>query len=182
MTHEHHHEHCHEHGHSHDHHHGCSCGCCAPRTPLDPAAIPAEAASIELTGRELAVLLTIEGVGCLPVARLLATRSDEDEVVIDCLSPVYLYDRTDTLDEVKETGALLRGLEEKGLLSLDYDRPILNYDDSLYTQSDLFAYFQRTVQEASGREGFLCDTAEIEVGSMALTELGSVVCRLRDPS
>ena len=45
-----------------------------------------------------------------------------------------------------------------------------------YTESDLFAYFVRTIDEARGREGFLCDTAEIELGSMAVTPLGHEVC------
>ena len=75
-------------------------------------------------------------MGCLPVARLIATKSDEEEVVIDCLSPVYLYETSDTLDEVKEIGALLRRLSDLGLLTLDYDRPIADFDYSLYTESD----------------------------------------------
>ncbi len=157
--------------HQHHHHPGCSCGHHHP-----PVAVSERAAAMVLTGREEAILKTIQGVGCLPVARLIATKSDEDEVVIDCLSPVYLYEVGDTLEEVKEIGALLKGLEEKELLTLDYDRPIAGYDYALYTQSDLYAYFVRTVEEAGGREGFLCDTPQIELGSMALTELGEQVC------
>jgi hypothetical protein len=160
MTHEHHH-----------HHPGCTCG-----HPHEPIHVSDRAQNMVLTGREEAILRTIGGACCLPVARLIATKSDEEEVVIDCLSPVYLYDVGDTMEEVKEIGALLKGLEEKELLTLDYDRPIEGYDYALYTQSDLYAYFVRTIQEARGREGFLCDTPEIELGSMALTELGGQVC------
>ena len=171
MTHEHHHDHdcscgCgREHTHEHHHHeHGCSCGCGHDHDHEHPC------------GREKAILQTILAVGCLPVARLIATKSDEEEVVIDCLSPVYLYETSDTLDEVKEIGALLRRLSDLGLLTLDYDRPIADFDYSLYTESDLFAYFVRTIDEARGREGFLCDTAEMELGSMAVTPLGHEVC------
>ena len=74
---------------------------------------------MEVNGNELAILKTVEAVGCLPVARFVATKSDEEEVVIDCLSPVYLYDEHDTMEDVKSIGAVLKGLEEKNLLSLD---------------------------------------------------------------
>ena len=190
MTHEHHHDHDHDHDcscgcgreHTHEHHHhehGCSCGCGHDHDhehPYGRVPVTADAESIEISGREKAILQTILAVGCLPVARLIATKSDEEEVVIDCLSPVYLYETSDTLDEVKEIGALLRRLSDLGLLTLDYDRPIADFDYSLYTESDLFAYFVRTIDEARGREGFLCDTAEMELGSMAVTPLGHEVC------
>ena len=186
MTHEHHHDHdcscgCgREHTHEHHHHeHGCSCGCGHDHDhehPYGRVPVTADAESIEISGREKAILQTILAVGCLPVARLIATKSDEEEVVIDCLSPVYLYETSDTLDEVKEIGALLRRLSDLGLLTLDYDRPIADFDYSIYTESDLFAYFVRTIDEARGREGFLCDTAEMELGSMAVTPLGHEVC------
>lgn len=181
MAHEHHHEHHHEHGcgcgHEHHHEHGCGCGCGHEHHhPHDPRPITEQALAVEVNGNELAILKTVEAVGCLPVARFIATRSDEEEVVIDCLSPVYLYETTDTMEEVKSIGAVLRGLEEKGLMSLDYDRPIRDFDYSLYTGSELYAYFERTIAEAKGRDGFLCDTAEIELGSMAVTELGAQVC------
>ena len=120
MTHEHHHDHdcscgCgREHTHEHHHHeHSCSCGCGHDHDhehPYGRVPVTADAESIEISGREKAILQTILAVGCLPVARLIATKSDEEEVVIDCLSPVYLYETSDTLDEVKEIGALLRRL------------------------------------------------------------------------
>lgn len=163
---------------THEHHHGCGCGCGHEHHHHHhehPVVTP-EAAAIEVSGHELAILKTVQAVGCLPVARFVALKSDEDEVVIDCLSPVYLYETTDTMEEVKVMGAVLRGLEDKGLLSLDYDLPIRDFDYSLYTDSELYAYFTRTIAEAKGREGFLCDTPDIELGSMAVTELGEQVC------
>ena len=175
-----HHHHDHEHGcgcghehHHHDHEHGCGCG---HHHHHDPRPITEQALSVEVSGNELAILKTVEAVGCLPVARFVATKSDEEEVVIDCLSPVYLYDEHDTMEDVKAIGAVLKGLEEKNLLSLDYDMPIVEFDYSMYTNSDLYAYFVDTIAEAKGREGFLCDTAQIELGSMAVTELGEQVC------
>lgn len=178
MEHKHHHHDCgcgcgHEHHHHHDH--GCSCGC-GHSHHRDMRSITEQAQAVEVNGNELAILKTVDAVGCLPVARFIATKSDEEEVVIDCLSPVYLYEATDTMEDVKAIGAVLRGLEEKGLMSLDYDMPIRDYDYSMYTESELYAYFVRTIEEARERDGFLCDTAEIELGSMAVTELGEQVC------
>ena len=87
MTHEHHHDHDHdcscgcgrEHTHEHHHHeHGCSCGCGHDHEhPYGRVPVTADAESIEISGREKAILQTILAVGCLPVARLIATKSDE---------------------------------------------------------------------------------------------------------
>jgi len=175
----HHHDHdcnCgHEHHHHHEHDHECGCGC-GHHHHRDPRPVTERALSVEVNGNELAILKTIEAVGCLPVARFVATKSDEEEVLIDCLSPVYLYDEHDTMEDVKAIGAVLKGLEDKDLLSLDYDMPIVDFDYGMYTGSDLYADFVDTSAEAKGREGFLCDTAQIELGSMAVTELGEQVC------
>ncbi len=174
MTHEHHHGcAC---GHEHHHHeHGCSCGC-GHEHHHDPRPISEQAREVVVSGNELAILQTVQAVGCLPVARFIATKSDEEEVVIDCLSPVYLYGEDDTMEEVKAIGSVLRGLEEKGLMTLDYDMPIVDFDYSMYENSALYAYFVKTIHEAKGREGFLCDTPELELGSMAVTDLGEQVC------
>lgn len=187
MTHEHIHDHGCTCGHDHHHHdHGCACGhdhhhhdhgcACGHHHHHDPRPVTEQAMAVQVSGNELAILKTVEAVGCLPVARFVATKSDEEEVLIDCLSPVYLYDAADTMEDVKAIGAVLRGLEEKGLMSLDYDMPIVDFDYSMYTGSDLYAYFVDTIAEAKGRDGFLCDTAQIELGSMAVTELGEQVC------
>ena len=106
-------------GHNH-HHHDDGCGCGHDHDhehPYGRVPVTADAESIEISGREKAILQTILAVGCLPVARLIATKSDEEEVVIDCLSPVYLYETSDTLDEVKEIGALLRRAGDAPLVS-----------------------------------------------------------------
>ena len=175
--HEHHHDHDCNCGHEHHHHHEHDCDCgCGHHHHRDPRPVTERALSIEVNGNELAILKTIEAVGCLPVARFVGTNSAEEEVFIDFLSPVYLYDEHDTMEDVKAIGTVLKGLEEKDLLSLDYDMPINGFDYSMYTESDLYAYFVDTIAEAKDREGFLCDTAQIELGSMAVTDLGQQVC------
>ena len=61
-------------------------------------------------------------------------------------------------------------LEEKGYLTLDYDYPLEGYPYTEYRQSDLYAYFCRTIEEAKGRPGFLGDTPVLELGSIAPAE------------
>jgi hypothetical protein len=61
------------------------------------------------------------------------------------------------------------------LISLDYDIPLQDYDYTQYTKSALYSYFKETVNEGKKNPGFLFDTAEIELGSIALTEFGERV-------
>ena len=79
------------------------------------------------------------------------------------------------METVKEIGTVLSELEEKGLISLDYDIPLQDYDYTLHTKSALFSFFKETVNEGKNRPSFLFDTAEIELGSIALTEFGEKV-------
>ena len=98
--------------------------------------------------------------------------STEKEARFVSLAPVYITALDDSMETVKKIGAILSVLEKKGLISLDYDTPLQDYDYTQYTNSVLFAYFTETVNEGKKSPRFLCDTAEIEFGSMALTEFG----------
>lgn len=97
------------------------------------------ARELSLTEGELELLDTFSRIPFLPVARKMGD-----------LNPVYLeaHDRT-----VEEYSLLLQCLEKKGLISLDYDQPLKNFDDSAYA-----AYPIR--------------------GSMALTQRGQQVVEL----
>lgn len=97
--------------------------------------------SLLLGPDEIAVLNTLSQIPFLPIARRA-----------DSMTPVYLEDDAHT---VAEYGVLLELLEKKGLISLDYDRPLKGFDDSAYR-----AYPIR--------------------GSMALTARGQSVVELLD--
>ena len=97
------------------------------------------ARELTLTEGELALLDTVSRIPFLPVARRMGD-----------LNPVYL-EQDDRPAE--EYSLLLQCLEKKGLISLDYDQPLKNFDDSAYA-----AYPIR--------------------GSMALTERGQQVVEL----
>lgn len=94
---------------------------------------------LELTEKEIAFLNTLAQIPFLPVARKMGE-----------IRPVYLEE-----GNPEEMSLLLQVLEKKGLISLDYDRPLKGFDMSAYA-----AY---PVQ-----------------GSMALTERGQQVLILME--
>lgn len=97
--------------------------------------------SLSMTSEELEVLETLAQIPFLPVAR----RMDDP-------APVYLEDSTHSREEYT---LILQCLEKKGLVSLDFDRPLKHCDYSAY-------------------KGFPIH------GSMALTQRGQQVIELLD--
>ena len=97
------------------------------------------ARELVLTGKEIDFLNLLGQYAFLPVARSMGD-----------LTPVYLED-----GDPKEMSLLLQILEKKGLISLDYDKPLAGFDETAYA-----AYPIR--------------------GSMALTERGQKVLELME--
>ena len=95
------------------------------------------AKELVLTEQEVTFLNTLAQYAFLPVARTMGD-----------LTPVYLEE-----GDREEMSLLLQVLEKKGLVSLDFDKPLRGFDDSAYA-----AYPIR--------------------GSMALTERGQKVLEL----
>ena len=97
------------------------------------------ARELVLTGKEIDFLDTLAQYAFLPVARAMGD-----------LTPTYLEE-----GDQEEMSLLLQCLEKKGLISLDYDKPLAGFDESAYA-----AYPIR--------------------GSMALTERGQKVLELME--
>jgi len=97
------------------------------------------ARELVLTKQEIDFLNILGQYAFLPVARTMGD-----------LTPVYLED-----GDREEMSLLLQCLEKKGLISLDYDKPLRQFDESAYA-----AYPIR--------------------GSMALTERGQKVLELME--
>ena len=97
------------------------------------------ARELVLTGTEIDFLNTLGQYAFLPVARTMGD-----------LTPIYLEE-----GDVEEMSLLLQCLEKKGLISLDYDKPLSGFDEAAYA-----AYPIR--------------------GSMALTERGQKVLELME--
>ena len=97
------------------------------------------ARELVLTEREIDCLNVLGQYAFLPVARTMGD-----------LTPVYLEE-----GDREEMSMLLQVLEKKGLISLDYDKPLAGFDEAAYA-----AYPIR--------------------GSMALTERGQEVLELME--
>ena len=97
------------------------------------------ARELELTSREIDFLDNLAQYAFLPVARSMGD-----------LTPVYLED-----GDREEMSLLLQMLEKKGLISLDYDKPLGHMDMSAYAAWPIH-------------------------GSMALTERGQKVLELME--
>ena len=95
------------------------------------------ARELVLTEREVAFLNTLAQYAFLPVARTMGD-----------LTPVYLEE-----GDREEMSLLLQVLEKKGLVSLDFDKPLRGFNDSAYAPYPIR-------------------------GSMALTERGQKVLEL----
>jgi len=139
---------------------GCASGCCRNR-------------EITISEAEIGFLLLLAQLPFLPLARFVkkSTKAEQPESV--WLAPVYLNSLNDSIETVQETGSVLRALEEKRLITLDYDKPLQNGDYSLYKESKLYIDFCSAVNESSSLTGF--DLASLEYGSIALTSLGQEV-------
>ena len=152
-------------------HESCSCGCGHDHGQHSHSRAHADARA-PLTQAQEAFLHHLEHHHFLPVARFLVERSGADDFSSVALAPVYLRAPDEGMEDVKETAAMLLALEEAGLISLDYDYPLEGYPYPEYLESDLYAFFCKTVEEAAGRPGFLGDTPRLELGSIALAEHG----------
>ncbi len=97
------------------------------------------ARELVLTRKEMDFLNTLGQYAFLPVARTMGD-----------LTPIYLEE-----GDREEMSLLLQVLEKKGLISLDYDKPLKGMDDSAYAPYPIR-------------------------GSMALTERGQKVLELME--
>ena len=155
--HDHHHHH-HHHGHGEGHGH------------------PQYEGGIEgLTQAETDMLRLISRFGCLPVARFSLRSSKDSSLDMTAMEPVTIDIQDDGADTVRARGDVLLSLEDKGLISLDYDIPVSGYDYAGYRDSLLFGQLEQAAKEAAQRPDFLFDIPVFEGGSMALTDMGEMI-------
>ena len=118
------------------------------------------------------MLILIHRYQYLPVAQFVLRAEGEDELQMIALAPVALESADEEMDVIKARGAILKSLEDKNLITLDYDIPISGYDYQGYKDSVAFKQLETAAKEAQGQQGFLFDIAAMELGSMALTDRG----------
>ena len=88
--------------------------------------------TMELTGGEISMLLTLGQIPFLPVARKMG-----DDV------PVYLEEQERSAEEYS---LILQCLEKRGLISIDYDKPLKGFDDSAYAPYPIRGSFALTAR------------------------------------
>ena len=98
-----------------------SCGSCA-----------ASGGCMELTAGEIEMLQTLSQTPFLPVARRLGDDT-----------PVYLEEKEKTQEEYS---LILQCLEKRGLISIDYDKPLKNFDASAYEAYPVRGSFALTLR------------------------------------
>ncbi len=159
---------CGNHSHSHEHHNGCGChshgsheNCCGKHKNVKIE---------DVSEAELHFLQHLLEHNYLPVARFAIKSSKEPDFENIALSPVFIINTKDSMEEIKSVGAKLKNLEKLGLITLDYDITLNGYAYLEYYNSDIYAYFRETVNEACGKDGFLGDIPNMECGSIAPTE------------
>ena len=162
----------------HDYSHSC-CGDCCCHSHGHTSDLEGDCAhsleSLKINSKEKLFLLELAKCCYLPVSRFIMSSSIEEEARVVSLAPVYIDSIDDSMETVKEIRTVLSELEKKGLISLDYDIALQGYDYKEHTESALFIYFKETVNEGKKNRNFLFDTAEIEMGSIALTGLGEII-------
>lgn len=173
---------CCSHDHEHEHEHKDSCAhdhdnCCSNQNQStcgteNGSSCGCHDSVIYITEEERAFLMRLSQLPFLPLARFVMKSSKSDHMESVALEPVYLQDKNDSMETVKSTGVVLRALEDKDMITLDYDMPLQNGDYSIYEESALYHLFCSTVQEGGNQGGFIFDLPVLERGSMALTALG----------
>jgi hypothetical protein len=159
----------------HNHSHSCSDDCCGSHTSDLEGNCAHSLESLLLNSKEISFLKELVKYIYLPVSRFIMSSSIDEGAKIVSLAPVYIKSIDDSMETVKDIRTVLSQLENKGLISLDYDISLQDYDYAQYTKSALFSFFKETVNEGKKNPSFLFDTAEIETGSIALTEFGERV-------
>lgn len=143
----------------------CCQGKCSCRKAVPPQ-IPS------LNTKEKAILGDLKIYHYLPLCRFIMSKKDEGSVRFIALAPVYLQDKMEDMASIKATAKALEALADKKIITLDYDIALKGYDYSYYETSQVYNELQAAVAAGSQKPGFLCDTAELEQGSIALTQYG----------
>lgn len=151
---------------------GCCGGSCGGASMPQNGENPLE---VHINPSEESFLQKLAQCPFLPVAQYLLTSSQDDELGNMALSPVFLETGAESLEEIKALGDVMLSLEERSIISLDFDSPLQGTDETLFYKSSSFALLEKTVEEGKAQEDFLFDAPTIIFGSVCLTALGDLV-------
>ena len=105
---------------------GCN-GCCG-----NCGSCASSGGCMELTMGEIEMLQTLAQIPFLPIARKMGDDT-----------PVYLENSE---KPVEEYSLILQCLEKRGLISIDYDKPLKSFDDAAYAAYPIRGSFALTAR------------------------------------
>lgn len=129
--------------------------------------------SPKITEQEKKILEQIKQTRRYPVCRFELRSSKEEDLVSTALDSVHLTDEHESMESVKTRAALLKSLEEKGLIVINYSlKTFIKGDYLCYHHSDIYHELEQLVQEGGKREGYLFDYSFVKKGQAVLTVKG----------
>lgn len=129
--------------------------------------------SPKITEQEKKILEQIKQTRRYPVCRFELRSSKEEDLVSTALNSVHLTDEHESMESVKARAALLKSLEEKGLIVINYSlKTFIKGDYLCYHHSDIYHELEQLVQEGGKREGYLFDYSFVKKGQAVLTVKG----------
>ena len=133
---------------------------------------------MRLTEMQEELLLSMRG-DRFPMARFELHNDAEKELVMIALDNVYMEHPEEEMELVKKRGEALRGLEERGLISIDFNAPVwVAGDHIVYYKSKIYELLCHTALEASRTvEGCLFNLPVLRKGYAELTPRGRRVTR-----
>ncbi len=145
-------------------------GCCGSGTQQEQ--------TLYLSWEEEAFLEQLAQCPFLPIAEFLLASQNQGSSL--SISPVFLETGTETLEQIKHTAGIILDLEEKEILSLDYEEALSGMDESLFRQSQAFRLLTLTVEQGKDQAEFHYHPPEIRFGSLSLSPLGRQVIEQLD--
>lgn len=111
----------------------------------------------------------------LPIVQYVMTSSKSEHLTNMALSPVFLETGSESLDEIKALGDIILDLEERSIISLDFDTPLEGTDESIYYNSVSFQLLKDAIEDGKKQTEFLFDAPSIVFGSVCFTALGDLI-------
>ncbi len=128
--------------------------------------------NLNLTQEEKKILLNMEQEKRFPIVRL-ELHSSQEEAVNTALNYVWITDENDSMELVKERGAAMKSLMEKGLVFIDYTIKVwVAGDYDVYYKSKIYEFLCHTVMENSKHPNTIFDLPYMRKGYANLTFKG----------
>lgn len=124
----------------------------------------------ELTKSETDFIAELLSHCYLPVTQFILEDKSQSDFSLEIYSPVYIANSEQIISATTEIGKMLENLEQRGILSLDYDIPLSNYDYDDYYKSLAYTSFEASANTEIAQTDSSDIYPTIRKGSMTLTQ------------